>query len=146
MGVLLRGKSGDFILNNQGWVMLLRLAWDYGWRPRGTVSPRHWLTNELRERATNWNPADYVTCRGQTVTALDAQLFADALAAVLDDLPHDDPLPSEDLIRVEAPGFPAITYLSDSRTIHPFEQFGGVNKSGFHEFIHFCRQGGFSIW
>ncbi len=146
MGVLLRGESGDFILNNQGWAMLLRLAWDYGWRPRGTLHPAHWKTQELAERATTWNPADYVTCRGQRVAGLDAQLMADALAAVLDDLPNDDPIESETLIRVLAPGFPEATYLSDARRVHSFEQFGGMNKEGFLTFIEFCRRGGFTIW
>lgn len=146
MGILLRGEHGDFALNNQGWVSLLRLAWDYGWRPRGTLPPEHWQTPRLRERAREWPAADYVTGRGQRVTAVDAQLLADALGAILDDLPNDDPIESDSLIRVRAPGFPQVSYVSEARTIHTFEQFGGENRQGFTEFLRFCRSGGFSIW
>lgn len=165
MGVLLRGEHGEFALNNRGWAMLLRLAWDYGWRPRGTLPPEHWAEGvqpagipRSREAAVAasarppgatrpWNPADYVSCRGQRVKAEDASGLAEALGAVLDDLPNHDPLAGEAVRRVRASGFPPVLYFEgEQRQVNTFEQFGGPNKSGLVAFVEFCRGGSFVIW
>lgn len=146
MGVLLRGEQGDFAVNNKGWAMLLRLAWDYGWRPGGTGAPAHWTDADSGERTRAWNPADYVTGRGQRVAARDAALLAETLASILDDLPNHDPLDDPSVLRISCPGFPSTLFVSASRPINAFELFGGTNKAGFQSFLAFCRGGGFSIW
>jgi len=146
MGVLLRGEQGEFVLNNAGWAMLLRLAWDYGWRPKGTRPPAHWAVGPNPERAEQWNPADYVTCRGQRVLDEDSDLLAEALAALIDDLPPTDPAEGDDLAHVEMPGFPPRSFVSPTRTVNAFEALGGSNREGFREFLRFCRRGGFEIW
>jgi len=139
MGVLLRGEAGEFVLNNRGWATLLRLAWDYGWRPKGTVRPDLWSDRP-------WNPADYVTCRGQRVRREDAAALAEALETILDDLPNHDPLAGEPVERVEAPGLPPVRYSSTDRLINTFELLGGENKPHLERFITFCRRGSFAIW
>jgi len=148
MGVLLRGEQGEFVLNNPGWAMVLRLAWDYGWRPAGTRAPRRWeiLSDPDDPETPSWNPADYVTCRGQRVTDEDADLLAEALAAMVDDLPHTDPVIGEDLLVIETPGFPGKTFLPIGRSINAFEALGGSNRDGFRALLRFCRRGGFEIW
>ncbi|MFG0327406.1 MAG: hypothetical protein ACF8SC_09110 [Phycisphaerales bacterium JB037] len=150
MSVVLTRDADELLLNNRGWATLLRLAWDYGWRPRGTLPPPHWTTPELRLKAAEWNGADYVTCRGQIVTAPDAQRLAEALRAVADDLSPEDPDPAHDeqlgLRRVPMPGYPPVAFLSDARPMSPFEFFGGSNRAGFHRFVSFCQGGAFAIW
>ena len=146
MGVLLRGSQGDFAVNNKGWAMLLRLAWDYGWRPKGTRAPAHWTDPQTNQRDRAWNPADYVTGRGQQVGAHDAQLLAETLSTILDDLPNHDPLDDPEVQRIACPGFPATLFVSASRPINAFELFGGENKAGFQAFIAYCKGGSFTIW
>lgn len=151
MGVLLRGPQGDFILNNHGWALLLRLAWDYGWRPRGTVAPAHWRPAGTIEgadfsNAPKWNPADYVTGRGQGVMTEDARDLAEALASIIDDLPNHDPLSGETVVTIDTPGFPRLRVMPHGRPLNAFELFGGQNKQGFRAFIDYCGAGPFTIW
>lgn len=146
MSVLLKGEQGEMLINNHGWAALLRLAWDYGWRPRGTLPPRHWVTQSLRDRARDWPSADYVTGRGQRVTPIDATLLGDALAAVFEDLSNDDVPPDDSVQPFEMPGFPGLGYVSEGRRLHSFQMFGGSNRAGYRAFVRFCRAGPFEIW
>ncbi len=146
MGIVLRGQHGEFVLNNRGWASLLRLAWDRGWRPEGTSPPPAWDQITSGDPGRRWNPADYVTCKGQRVSAGDAGRLGEALGSILDDLPTHDALSGEGITRVSAPGCPPWLYFSDSRPINNFEALGGPNKDSYVAFIQFCRVGGFAIW
>ncbi len=146
MGVLLRGEHGDFALNNFSWATLLRLAWDQGWRPAGTRPPGAWEAMTRGDPTRQWNPADYVTCRGQRVRDDDAKSLGKALANVMDDLPNHDPLVDAPVVRCEAPGcLPRVVFGVD-RQVHPFELLGGPNKEAFAAFVAYCQRGGFEIW
>ncbi|TVS02678.1 MAG: hypothetical protein EA423_08940 [Phycisphaerales bacterium] len=146
MAVVLRNNHGQFTINNAGWVTLLRLAWDYGWRPAGTSAPEHWIAPDDAAKAWSWNNADYVTGRGQRVSANDARLLAEALEAIIDDLPNHDPDATSGIRVYEAPGFPTVLYIAEDRQMTAFERLGGRNKQGFAEFLAFCRGGSFTIW
>ena len=39
MCIVLRGLAGDFQINNKGWGLLMRLAFENGWEPTGTLPP-----------------------------------------------------------------------------------------------------------
>lgn len=146
MAIILRNSAGDFILNNRGWGALLRLAYDFGWRPLGTQRPA------LLPRAcpdgvpVEWNPADYFSCRGQFVTPADATALAEALDAALDDIPNHDPFADVRPPAPMAPGFPHLVSTSPRTRVSMFEVFAGPNKARLREFIAFCRVGGFFIW
>lgn len=146
MGVLLRGNLGDFALNNRSWATLLRLAWDQGWRPAGTTPPVGWERITHGDPGRKWNSADYVTCRGQGVRADDARALSRSLAKILDDLPNHDALSGADVIRIDAPGCLPHLYISEERTLHPFEILGGPNKPALEAFVRFCAGGGFLLW
>ena len=146
MGVLLRGEHGDFALNNFSWAALLRLAWDQGWRPKGTLAPRAWQAMTRGDPARKWNPADYVTCRGQIVRSEDARSLGNSLARIIDDLPNHDPLADTQVLRLQAPGCLPQVMFSPERPVNPFEMLGGPNKEAFRAFVAYCRRGGFAIW
>lgn len=146
MAIVLRGPTGDFTFNNKGWGILLKLAFDFGWRPRGTHAPAHWQTVPTEWSPNPWNAADYFTGRGQIVTPKDAAALADALAGAMDDIPNHDPFQTETGDDLDLPGYPKLRILTSDRTVNAFEVFGGVNKPGFREFVVFCRKGQFAIW
>jgi hypothetical protein len=148
MAVALRGPAGDFLFNNRGWALLLKLAYDFGWRPLGTQAPAHWqpVPAEPWSESKPWNAADYFSGRGQMVSALDAASMAEALAAAADDIPNHDPFSDEAGRDLNNPGFPRLRHLAAERSVNSFEIFGGENKRLLREFIAYCRTGEFTIW
>ena len=109
MAVILRSDiAGDFVINEQGWVILIPFAYQNGWRPMGTAAPAHYELLHDDVRPQGWHPANYFQGKGQRVSAEDAAAFADALESALPDLPDHDPLAEKSVGRIEAPGFPRI--------------------------------------
>lgn len=146
MAVVLRGPTGDFVFNNRGWVQLLTLAHQRGWRPAGTIEPEHWSSVPPERRPSAWTPADYCNGKGQRVHRDDARALASALAAIVDDLPDHDPLDGQVAHALNVPGYPALRTLNNDRRVNPYEFFGGPNKPGFKAFIEFAQRGGFAVW
>lgn len=146
MAVVLRGKLGDFVFNNRGWVQMLTLAFQRGWRPIGTMEPAHWASVPEERRPSAWTPADYCNGKGQRVRAEDARALADALESIVDDLPDHDPLEDAVAHVLNVPGYPALRTLTTDKRVNPYEFFGGPNKEGFKAFIEFARAGGFAVW
>ena len=145
MCIVLRGLAGDFQINNKGWGLLMRLAFENGWEPRGTLPPPEWKPITPDGLPREWNGADYFTGRGQRVRADDAAKLGDALESVLDDLPNHDTV-SADLRRIDAPGFPILFEQGDAPPQLPFQVFGGSNKPRYRWLIAFTRAGAFAIW
>lgn len=145
MGIYLRSLAGDFHVNNRGWGLLLRLAFENGWKPAGALAPIGWKETTPEGLPRAWNPADYFTGRGQRVRVEDAAALADALESVLDDLPNHDTAPLGSL-RLDAPGFPVLFAPPDGGPMLPFQVFGGINKPTFQWFIAYARAGSFAIW
>jgi hypothetical protein len=74
----LEGKAHSFRMSNSGWLEVLAIAEEYGWKPAGTKPPKG------MKRGT-WD-GGYHTMDGQVVTGRDAQ----ALASAIDDAIKDD--------------------------------------------------------
>ena len=161
MAVLLVHPGADqTLVNNQGWAILVRAAWDAGWRPEGSFPPKHWqrigqadpgpLLGPLRHPTTEpdvpWPAADYVTGRGQRVLEDDAKALGKALRSIVDDLPNHDALEGKRVGTVKAPVWPALGVLEHGLAKAPFEVFGGPNKPGFLALIEFFEAGTFEIW
>ncbi|MEL7473827.1 MAG: hypothetical protein AAGK04_10960 [Planctomycetota bacterium] len=145
MGIYLRSLAGDFHVNNRGWGLLLRLAFENGWTPAGALPPIGWKATTPDGLPRSWNPADYFTGRGQRVRASDAAALADALESVLDDLPNHD-THAEDARRLDAPGFPVLYAEPEDHTPTPFQVFGGINKPKYRWLVAYARAGAFGIW
>ncbi len=133
------------MFNNKGWGMLLMMAWEHGWQPIGTLPPVHWSRIE-EGRLPEWPRADYVTGRGQRITAEDAIRLADALESLLDDLPNHDPLEDKAVYRLNVPVYPSLRVVESDIPVTDYEVFGGENKSGLRRFIALCRTGELVVW
>lgn len=160
--IRLMAPHGSFELNNRGWGAVVMLGWDLGWKPAGTEPPEQWqsLGPVLGEQQTagpmsilttnqgpvGWPRADYVSGRGQLVTAEDAANLAGVLESIVDDLPSHDPIEGKNVQPLSAPGFPVQFAGPSGAVTQRFELFGGRNKPGFVELIAFLRKGGFRVW
>ena len=88
-----------------GWLMIWRMAIDYGWEPAGTVLELC-LTDDPEEEAKlkrEWD-GDYTTNEWQTVTAEDALNLAAALEKALVDIPDNDDIQPEVMISLRIAG------------------------------------------
>lgn len=146
MALIMRGAAGEFVWNHHGWAALVRLAWEHGWRPIGTLPPEHWDTETDNTTYSDWPRADYGTPRGQRVRDRDARELAAALRKCLDDLPNHDALGEGGAKIRDLPGYPVWHRTPSGEPASPFELFGGVNKPRYRAFIEFCEGGGFEIW
>lgn len=148
MAVILKGASREIVLNNMGWGGLLRLAFDNGWKPRGTLPPTHWKSPIEGEPWHSWNqiwnPADYFSSRGQLVTTPDAAALGQILASLVDDLPNHDPDGWAEAVLM--PGFPASRPVQPEQQPDLFSFFGGSNKAGYLDVVALCSEGSFAIW
>ncbi|MEM1329415.1 MAG: hypothetical protein AAGG07_02515 [Planctomycetota bacterium] len=149
-----------FLVNNQGWAILIQTAWDAGWRPEGSHPPRFWqrigledpgpLTGPLRHPETEpdvpWPAADYVTGRGQRVSEEDASALGSALRSIVDDLPNHDALAEKRVGATGSPIWPSLDVLQKGLAKAPFEVFGGANKPGYLRLTEFLDRGAFEVW
>ncbi len=91
MGFDLTAESGDYFhFNWAGWTQILKEAWDYGWRPQGTLCPDWYIVGtDLRAADVydkeKWE-GGYFSNDGQVVTAEDACAIAQALERALPQL------------------------------------------------------------
>jgi hypothetical protein len=106
---LTRHEEHFVIPSRLDWRIMLMLAQAGGWSPS---------TLEDYDRA-------YVLANGAVIGPVEARQMADALAAVLDDIPDFD-------IPLRGP-------------IHLFEYFSGSRKREVQTFLDFCRGGAFVI-
>ncbi len=75
------------------WIELLKLAYEYNWKPAGTEiggwedpeHPHSEFTKQLERKSWNGN---YTSNDGQLITAEDANAIADALEKAFEDVPH----------------------------------------------------------
>ncbi len=105
---LTRSEEHYVVPSRLDWRMLLILAQAGGWVPA----------------APDYSTA-YIMALGQVVSDAEAQQIADALAAVLDDIPDID--------------------IPIKGSIHLFEYYSGSRKQEIRRFIDFCRRGAFTI-
>ncbi len=138
------------------WANLLHIAQQYGWRPAGTVlGEGHPYADYLERWAGSYSSND-----GQTVTAEDANAFADALEKALNDIPNHQIDSGEFIGAAELReladriNYPIINSFADiapegtfpKEVLNPFEHLAGERKLAVKELIAFCREGAFRIF
>ena len=90
MGMDLDGAGGIERFNNTSWCKMLKLAYEYGWKPAGT-EPGQWINSETGEVDEQMSPdpdewdGTYFTNDSQWVTEEDAANIADALERAVED-------------------------------------------------------------
>ncbi len=131
MGMSLCGKEGDTYFNIFSWSHILKLAYWYGWKPKGTEAPEDMpgLGHRLDPDDPDWN-GSYFSNGGQFVTDRDANSIAAALERALDDIPDHDTM--ED--------------MQTAQDASPMEWFSGQGERTVRDFIEFSRTGGFCIF
>ncbi len=146
----LTGPGGNLNFNHTSWRLLLDLAYDYGWRPTGTVPPD--IDNSVECRGY------YDSNCGWKVPYEDAIGIAEALEKSLEDLPNRDVMPRTDKQVIGIPKsneipliMPDLKVIKELRidietSVTAREYFSGERKKGVLEFIAFCREGSFYLW
>src|SRR5688572_27770230 len=104
MPTLIAARNSEH-LASYNWKMLLRLAGQYGWKPKGItpvkitcdcngidIAPEEQCLCKACRQEMEQYPAirDYVTCDGGVVSAADARKLAAALKKALPDIPDHD--------------------------------------------------------
>jgi hypothetical protein len=142
----LTNPAGSMRVNNASWVMVLRLATTYGWKPKGTIEPDDWsgvAADGVTPRL--WNPRNYWSRHGQQVLSEDAEALASALETALPDVPDHDAMEHKIVTSIDFPDRNALRFVDPFKRFNPYEYFSGTNKARLTRFIEFCRSGGFRI-
>ncbi len=128
MTMRLLSKESSFEINNEAWDMAYDLGEMFGWKPAGTIEPRGWF-----EEDESWEPEQYFTSDGQTITKEDAAAWSAALKAALDDIPNEDTQDSD--------------WFHAKEIQTPIEFFSGEdNKRVLRQFAGFLGRGGFRLF
>ncbi|MGQ0627403.1 MAG: hypothetical protein ACT4PL_04795 [Phycisphaerales bacterium] len=143
----LSSTAGTMTVGNLSWAMVLRLALDGGWRPKGTEPPDDFYGEVEADGYTTrqWNPRNYFSRRGQRVTDEDAASIAEALSNAILDVPDHDAVAHKLLSTIDTSLLGTFRVLDRRHKINPFEFFSGPNKKRLRRFIRFCQAGGFRI-
>jgi hypothetical protein len=132
--------------NNRSWGMVMKLAYDSGWRPMGCVEPEGWQAVDEQGNPRRFFSMDYFSRRGQRVLPADAAAIADALESGLLDVPTFDALGLKVSTSIDMPGMARpMRSLRPGVKVNPYEYFSGENREPLKQFIAFCRGGGFEI-
>lgn len=134
------------MFSNRSWGMLMKLAYDSGWKPMGCLEPDAWQAVDSAGNPQRFFSMDYFSRRGQKVMAADAAAIADALESGLLDVPTFDALGLKVSTSIDVPGLARpMRALRPGVKVNPFEYFSGENRWPLKQFIEFCRGGGFAI-
>ena len=126
--------------------MLMKLAYDSGWRPLGCVEPLDWQAIDQHGNPRRFFSMDYFSRRGQRVLGADAAAMADALESGLLDVPPFDALGMKVAVSIDMPNVARpLRALRPGVKVNPYEYFSGDNRDMVRRFIDFCRAGGFEI-
>lgn len=132
--------------SNRSWGMLMKLAYDSGWKPMGCQEPLDWQAVDAQGNPRRFFSMDYFSRRGQRVLPVDAAAMADALESGLMDVPTFDALGMKVSTSIDMPGLDRpLRALRPGVKVNPFEYFSGDNRGVLKQFIAFCRGGGFEI-
>ncbi|MFT3685140.1 MAG: hypothetical protein QM783_09490 [Phycisphaerales bacterium] len=139
-------QHGSMTFANRSWGMLMKLAFDSGWKPMGCERPLDWEAIDKYGNPRRFFSMDYFSRRGQRVLAADAAAIADALESGLLDVPPFDALGLKVVSSIDMPHLAKpLRSLRPGVKVNPFEYFSGDNRDGLREFIAYCRKGGFEI-
>lgn len=139
-------QLGSLTFSNHCWGMLMKLAFDSGWKPMGCQPPDDWSAIDGQGNPRRWYSMDYFSRKHQRVLAADAMAIADALESALPDIPTFDALGLKVASSIDLPSLDnPLRSLRPGVKVHPFEFFSGSNRATLTRFIEFCRQGEFAI-
>jgi hypothetical protein len=143
------GEGGTIRFSKPQYGLALKMAFDRGWKPRGTIAPTEWGERpEHLDKYGNvreWPVMNYFAGMGERVSDEDAADIARVLGAVMDDIPDHDALAHKVLTTVDLPYHEDIRLLKPGAKVNMFEFFSGKNKELLRRFVDLCGKGGFEI-
>jgi hypothetical protein len=146
MARTVRNQRRQITFNNRTYGMLMKLAFDGGWRPIGCLEPEGWTGLDAEGKSVKFFSMDYFGGRGQRVQEQDALAIAQALETAMDDIPQFDALGFKVQSEIRLPGQDqTIRQLRPGAKVNPFEFFSGRGREAVLAFAEFCREGAYSI-
>ncbi len=140
------GDHGARTLSNLQWGLLVKLAYDRGWRPLGVRPPEDWNATGDDGQSRRWYFMDYFSTKRQTVLAADAAAMAVAIESALPDIPEHDALSHKVVQEIQLPDMEQpLRMLQPGVQVNAFEFFSGGTRAVVIDFVSFARAGGFSI-
>jgi hypothetical protein len=149
----LTAPHGAITFSNLQWGLLVKLAYDHGWKPWGVRPPEDWIASSDAERdasggssggggARRWHFMDYFSLKRQQIVAGDALAMADAIERALPDIPTHDALSHKVIQEIQLPDVDEpLRMMQPGVTVNAFEFFSGANRRILQEFITLCRSG-----
>lgn len=149
----MRTPEAEVQMSNLAWGLLMRLGYDAGWRPRGTIAPAGWddepalrdQPGSLQQGSGAWNGGDYFSPLGQQVSAEDASNLAGALESAMPDLPDHDAIAHKVESEIQFPNDASVRYFRPGESVNAYEYFSGPNKEKLRRLIDLLRTGPFTI-
>ncbi len=143
------GPGGTITFSNPQYGMAMKLAYDSGWKPAGTLAPDNW-ENLPQSRTPEggirpWPPMNYFAGLGEQVLDEDAAALSDVLENVLDDIPNHDAVSHKLAVIINMPFSEHLAMLKPGEKLNFYEYFSGPHKQLLRDFIALCRAGGYTI-
>jgi hypothetical protein len=149
MARIVTGPSDQILLSNPQYGLAMKLAFDSGWKPQGTLPPPEWEWLPQSKRPTGetrpWPAMNYFAGLGERVTDEDADALASTLESKLDDIPNHDAFSHKVAVRINLPFTEYLAALKPGEQLNYFEFFSGPNKAILKRFIDLGKAGGFAI-
>lgn len=143
---IVTGAGGKFVCGYIEWGMLIKFAYESGWRPLGTIEPDNWEEKRNADGTpARWFKNNYFSRFGQKITDEDALSIAVALENSLPDVPDHDAVSHKVAAEIEGAGLGRMRMLRPGVRMNSFEFFSGESKAKLKQFVKFCRAGGFRI-
>ncbi|MCE2924603.1 MAG: hypothetical protein LW822_03985 [Phycisphaeraceae bacterium] len=141
----LTAPHGVRTYSNLQWGLLVKLAFDHGWKPWGVRPPEDWIAT-TEEGTRRWHFMDYFSPKGQRIVAGDAQEMGRSVLHALPDIPLHDALSHKVAQEIQLPDVDEpLRMLQPGVTVNAYEFFSGSGRKTIEDFAAFCRAGGFAI-
>ncbi|MBL0871214.1 MAG: hypothetical protein IBJ18_11630 [Phycisphaerales bacterium] len=149
MARTLIGKHGTLRMTNLQYGLAMKLVYDLGWKPAGTLPPLAYEGEDppLDEEGNpkRWPKMNYFAGAGQRVSDADAKRLGEKLEDMLLDIPNHDATMHKVMQVIVLPPLGEMRVLKPGEKVNMVEFFSGRNKNILRKYAEFCKQGGFSI-
>jgi hypothetical protein len=140
------GLHGTRTYSNLQWGLLVKLAYDHGWKPIGVRPPDDWNATGEDGQTRRWYFMDYFSIKRQRVVDQDARNMAGCVEQALPDIPTHDALSHKVVQEIQLPDMEQpMRMLQPGVQVNAYEFFSGPNRPVLEDFVRFARAGGFAI-
>ncbi len=149
MGRTLIGAHGTLRFTNMQYGLAMKLVYDMGWKPMGTLPPESYERDDAPVddlgRKLIWPAMNYFANAGQRVRDEDALALGEKLEDVMLDVPSHDATMHKVHQVIILPPLGEMRILKPGSKVNVLEFFSGRNKTVLAKYAAFAKQGGFKI-